>query len=132
MQNYWKYHVIILVSFLQKFLIFMFVLSVAKYVLFSPPSVPATSIFCLMPFSLPFLPTKKKKNVPCQKAYSTKTLQTLNIRALFPHFALDSEIYFRQMRFSFGNYFILGLWVFFLVLKMNCLSSFESHTHIDS
>lgn len=114
MQNYWKYHVIILASFLQKFFIFMFVLSVAKYVLLSPPSVPATSIFCLIPFSVPFLPTKKinKKNVPCQKADSTKTLQTLNVRTLFPHFALDSETYFRQMRFSFGNYFIPELWVF--------------------
>lgn len=133
MQNYWKYHVIILASFLHKFFIVMFVLSVAKYVLFSPP-LPSSATSChfhLLPHARQSaISTNNKKNVPCQKAGSTRTSQALNIGAFFPHFALDSEIYFRQMRFSFGNYFIPGLWVFLFGIE-NWLPFFFwiSHTY---
>ena len=72
--------------------------------LLSLPSQPATlpSSLCVISYQLPSLSPKST----IWKAKQTKASLTWNIRALFPHLAVESE------RFSFGKYFTLEQCIF--------------------
>ena len=78
--------------------------------LLSLPSQPATlpSSLCVISYQLPSLLPKST----IWKAKQTKASLTWNIRALFPHLAVESEIHFMQARFSFGKYFTLEQCIF--------------------